>query len=448
MIENKKNKGVISLLLEFLEQKKLPYVVLRNHEELPEKPLDGSDVDLLIDRENEKEYLIALKNAVLKSGGFILFKIRQSNCFSCFIYQKTPFPFGTWIDAFLEMSSKSFVFADSKFLLENRLLNEKGFFILPSGGEAATLFVKDALNVSSIREKYRIKILDLVKKDKENFIKTLRPYFSKTAVQEMIQICLNEKWEEVPKKRKQWRQNLILNNFYRQPFNQVLQFFNFFLSQLKKFFVEKGIIIAVIGPDGVGKTTICQKITESMKNIYFSKVYKYHSHPGFFPELGRIYQALFKKSISENNLSQEKRIGFFRAILHLFYYGLENFLTWPWIFWLKTKRSLIIFDRYFYDFIAVNANSKFPLWLFWQIAKVIPRPDLIFVIEARTEEIYKRKKELSLEEIKRRLLAFQNTRITRLAPAIFIDNQEPFEAVLNKAEDEILKLLSKKYGEE
>lgn len=447
MIEDKKNKGVVSLLFELLEKKKIPYLVLRNYQNLPERPLAGSDVDLLINKEDEKRYFFTLKNALLKSGGFILLKFRQPNCLSCFIYQKKPFSLGTWIDAFTEISTKGFVFADSKFLLKNRRRHQKGFFIPSSGGEAATLFVKEVFSQPFIRERYRPKISELIKEDKENFFKTLKPYFKEKVIEEMFQICLKEEWKKASKKRKRWWRSLVLNSFFKNPFTQILNFLNFISAHLKKTIAFKGIMIAVIGPDGVGKTTICQNIKKRTRNLFLPKKYLYHSHFGFFPELGKIYAWLFRKQTleKESNFSQERKIGLPRAFLHLFYYGLENFLAWPWVFWLKIRGNLILFDRYFYDFLAANTFYKTPFWLFWQIAKIIPRPDLVFIIRARPEKIYQRKKELGLEEIKRQLRVFQNPRISKLAPVVFINNEGAIDRVSNKIEDEILKILSKKY---
>jgi thymidylate kinase len=447
MIEDKKNKGFISLLFENLCQKKISYIILRNYENLPDKPLEGSDVDLLIAKDNEEKYSSALKEAILKSGSFILLKIRQSNCLSYFIYQKEPFPLGTWIDAFWELSTKSFIWADSNFLLQNRRQHQKGFFISPPGGEAATLFVKEVLSGPFIKERYRLRIPDFVRIDKENFIKTLEPYFNKKIIQEMVQICLEGKWEEASKRRKSWWNHLVFNCFLQSPFSQSLRFVDFIFSQFKKLITQKGVIIAVLGPDGVGKTTICEGLKERAKNFFFKKVYQYHSHFGFFPELGKISSLFFGKRFSkeEKAISQEKPIGLPRAALHLFYYGLENFLAWPWILWLKMRGNLILFDRYFYDFIATNTHRKIPFWLFSLIAKIIPKPDLVFIIKASPEIIYKRKKELSFEEIKRQLYAFQDKRISKLVPTVFIDNEGELDVVLNKIEDEILKMLSKKY---
>lgn len=439
--------GFFSTLFEFLNREKNPYLILRNYENLPEKPLEGSDIDLLIDKKDEKKYSAVLRNAVLTSGAFILFKIRQSNCLSYFIYQKKPFPLGTWIDAFWEISTKGFNFADGKNLLKNRLWHKKGFFIPSPGGEAATLFLKEIFSQKFIKERYRLKIPSLVKKDKENFIKTLEPYFDQKTIQEMLHICFNGKWEEAFKKKKFWLMKLILNNLLKEPIVQIVKFLNFAFSQMKKFFTRKGLFIVIMGPDGVGKTTVCEGLKEKMRKIFFKKILYYHSHFGFFPELGKIYSFIFKKKFSEDSIRQEKPVGLARTLLYLFYYGFENFLAWPYFIFLKIRGDLIIFDRYFYDFISASANRKIPFLFFSFFAKLTPPPDILFILQAKPETIYQRKKDLSLNEIKKQLDAFQKLLILKVVPTIFVDSEKKPNEILNKIEDETLRFLSKRYGE-
>jgi len=438
--------GFLPKLLELLEKEKIPYLVLRNYENLPEKPLEGSDVDILINKEDEKRYSEILKNAVLESGSLILFRFRQSNCLSFFVYQKKPFPLGTWVDAFWEISTKGFKFANENYLLKKRIRHKKNFFIPPPGGEAATLFLKDILTQGFIKERYLLKIPSLVRKDEIGFVKTLEPYFDPKIIKQMLEICLKEKWKEAMKKRNEWLKILILNNLLKNPINQTMHFFDFVFSQFKKIFTQKGLIVAFVGPDGVGKTTISDGLAEKFKNLFFKRVKKYHGHFGFFPELGEIYKFFFKKQFSENSILQEKPMGFFRAILHIFYYGLENFLSWPYFIFLKIKRNLIIFDRYFYDFFATNVSYKISFWLFFFILQILPRPDILFILLAKPETIYQRKQDLSLNEIKRQLNAFQNPSISKLTSTVFIDCEKNPEEILNEIEGIILEFFSQKYG--
>jgi hypothetical protein len=65
---------------------------------------------------------------------------------------------------------------------------------------------------------------------------------------------------------------------------------------------------------------------------------------------------------------------------------------------------------------------------------------------AKPETIYQRKKDLSLNEIKRQLNAFKNPSISKLVPTVFIDCEKNPDEILNKIEGIILEFFSKKYG--
>jgi len=437
-------KGVIHSLFEQLEENKIPYAVLRNYETLPEKPLLGSDVDILIDEKNQKAYKDILNKVVENNKVFILSKKYHFNCLSYFVYQKTPFCFSSWIDAFTKIATKSFVWVDSNFLLKNRIHCEKDFYILSLGAEAAILFLKEILAGFPVKEKYRLRIRELVKEDPRSFNQVLSTHFGQKITKELLEISLNRKWEEAFKKRRELWKILILNTIYHQPIEQISHFFRFLWEYMKEYFrFQKGISIAFIGPDGVGKTTISQGIKNKFKKFPFKKIYYYHGQFGFFPELSKIYNFLsFKKKNSSPYPTEKNLPNKFRALLHLFYYGLEDFLSWPWFLWGRIRGKIFLFDRYFYDFVATSIHRQIPLWLFFTISKFIPHPDLTFIIFARPGEIYRRKKEWPIEELEKQLQAFQSPQLLKLSKCILINNERPLEENLDKIEDEILKSLA------
>lgn len=442
MIEDKKNKGVISLLFELLEKGKIPYVVLRNYENLPEKSLLESDIDILIDEKRKKDYVSLLTKAIKDNKAFILSKTHHFNCLSYLIYQKTPYLF-TWIDAFTKIATKSFVWLDSALLLKNRIWHKKGFYILSPGAEAAILFLKEILTGLPVKKRYRLKIQDLSKKESTVFAQILSGHFGQKTAKEMLQIALNGKWNEALNKKRKWWRILIFKNFCH-PVKQIFHSLSFFWYYFKGWFCfRKGVFIAVIGPDGGGKTTICQGIRKKMEHLFPKKVHYYHTHFSFFPELNELYKFLGSSSIKKSTLSDEN-FSKLRAFSHLIYYGLEFFLSWPWVLWEKIRGKIFIFDRYFYDFAVTRTHRQLPLSLFFFIAKFIPHPDLTFVVKARPEEIHKRKKELPVAEIKSQLRVFQSPWLSKLTNCSLINTEESREMNLDKIENKILEFLKLK----
>ena len=111
------------------------------------------------------------------------------------------------------------------------------------------------------------------------------------------------------------------------------------------------------------------------------------------------------------------------------------------------RGEVVIFDRFFYDFSTADTHSSVKIYFFLlsAISKIIPRPDLAIVLTASPEKIYERKKELSLAEIKRQTGAFKSSKIFKLLPTVFINNEQKPDKVLDKIEEEILNVFLKRY---
>ena len=240
------------------------------------------------------------------------------------------------------------------------------------------------------------------------------------------------------------------------PISSVLRKLVFFCSYLisgalgtvpKKNPPFRGIHVVLMGPDGVGKTTMCKGLAERVKDLPFRKMHQYHERFRLFPTLGVIRRRIFprKSDLQEVPMDQQRTMGMLRSLIHVVYYGLEGIFSWPQVWLMKARGNIILCDRYFYDFIAVFPQSTVVFATFWAISRIIPKPDILFILEASPREIYTRKQELSIEEIERQARAFRNPRIARLTQTIYINTEGPVENTLSKAEREIKKLVEKKY---
>ena len=91
----------------------------------------------------------------------------------------------------------------------------------------------------------------------------------------------------------------------------------------------------------------------------------------------------------------------FKTSLYLAYYSIDFVLGYLWLYYQKGLGNLVVFDRYVYDYSLLKEYSKYPSSLLSLLYKIAPTPDNLFVLYAEPEVIYKRKPELTVEEIKR-----------------------------------------------
>ncbi len=132
-----------------------------------------------------------------------------------------------------------------------------------------------------------------------------------------------------------------------------------------------GLSVALLGPDGVGKSTL----TASLQGSFY------------FP-VRSVYMGLWQRKA--------------RRVAWLHVPGWE-IASRPFVIWGRYLKArfhqalgrLVIFDRYTYDALLPPSGSF--IWLkrlyFWVLARMCPAPDLVFVLDAPGEVIYRRKDE-------------------------------------------------------
>lgn len=206
-------------------------------------------------------------------------------------------------------------------------------------------------------------------------------------------------------------------------------------------FKNRSILIVLIGPDGSGKTTIADMIKNcSTINNHFYKKFYFHTNFPILPRMRKIGEWLgfLKKENAAYSPSsrQIEPLPFFKSMLYPIYYGLNYFLGHFWIWKQKANGgALIIFDRYFYEYFIQPSFIKCPRWLLKIILKIIPKPDILVFIKSEPEQVFLRKQELSLEEIKRQLKICEKI-VARDKNGVIIENTD-----IDKAVEQIQKLI-------
>jgi len=166
---------------------------------------------------------------------------------------------------------------------------------------------------------------------------------------------------------------------------------------MKKF--NSSLVISFMGTDGSGKSTLIKKLTKRLKKNY-RKIKYLHLRPYLF---------LTDSSVVNTNphdqklpLSQvESLIKILTCLWIYYFFFLKN---------LYKKNQLIIFDRYAHDLLIDKIRYRFNLpKKFTQfILNLFPKPNLWIVLKAPIKLIEKRKKELSINELKRQMNEYIN----------------------------------------
>jgi len=152
------------------------------------------------------------------------------------------------------------------------------------------------------------------------------------------------------------------------------------------------MIIAFMGNDGSGKTTLAKKFVERLRALGVDVQYR--------TEFDYFLLSLFFRLLGKEKVSRSRRLfltkesgawkpAYFKAWPYLVW--LDLFLEWLWNKLFK-RNSVVVMDRYAYDFLMswewLGYANAYLRWLY----AYFPKPDLAFILDVSPLTAYQRKR--------------------------------------------------------
>ena len=198
-----------------------------------------------------------------------------------------------------------------------------------------------------------------------------------------------------------------------------------------------GIHVAFLGPDGVGKSTVIEKIARHLAPA-FRRKNVYHLRP-FFGH---------RQASVRCNPHPQRAVprGLFSSLTKLALWWLDftvgYFMT---AFLDKIQSTLVLSDRYYHDILVDPKRYRYggPLWLARWVGKLVPQPDLTIILDAEPVVVQSRKQEVPLEETCRQRVAYRKL-LAELRHTSIIDASKPLSEVVQKVEAVILDYMGKR----
>jgi hypothetical protein len=190
--------------------------------------------------------------------------------------------------------------------------------------------------------------------------------------------------------------------------------------------IDVGRVIVVAGPDGAGKSTLCDAIAE--RALAGKPVLRLHHRPGLLPV----------RTTDEGSVTDPHRDDPYPGILSMVktgYLFVDYLLGWairvrPWV----RRGGWVLLERGWWD-IAVDPlryRLRPPAKLARALGRILPSPDLTLILEAPESVLIERKQELPPEELLRQARAW-HALLPRRVPKIYLDASLPSGEVLRHA---------------
>jgi thymidylate kinase len=393
-------KNILEKVFESVNNAGLEYVILRKYDSLPDGMGDG-DIDVLVSFKDVQRL-----RSILTGMNFLIVSDIYPHTFA-FFFDETQgelikfdivdrFAFGTKLIA-------PFPKCYEQTVLGRRIRN-KAFYVPSPEDEMILLFLHCLGDRGFFDPDYKERLQGLVARelDTRYMIKLLDRIFGRRKSHNVLPWIRKGRFDQLIKLRRQLGVYLA-----RQLNRKGLLAVITILKQrgARRILGRRGLRIALMGPDGSGKTTLARNIKD--RGIFNTK-YVYMGRDQFVIPTRRILKFIgndLRKNSEGSVASQPSALfpteGRIRDIIDVgrflhdlidFYvrYFLRNYLYYR-------KGFLVVNDRYIYDMLT-GGEKLVQLPVVRQIfSRLVPAPDRMFFLDAPSTEMYARKSEHSVE---------------------------------------------------
>ena len=267
-----------------------------------------------------------------------------------------------------------------------------------------------------IKEDMTTEHLNIIRKhfvnSNEEVIKTIRKIFSPDIAEQLLEMIESNSTEAFYINLNKLKNNLLqiskMNTGPRFYYNSI----KFTITKVipQRIIHPVGLSVAFVSPDGGGKSTVIKGVQDTCAGSFFG-VSQYYFRPRLLKNIGSYNVANPHGEENSNPEPHNVRLdGKIKSIVRFFYYQVDFILGWIIkVYKDLIQKKLVLFDRYYYDYYAdmqryrYSLSSDFAVQLSW----MIPKPDLVIVLDGDPKVFFMRKQELTVDEIRNQLAAFR-----------------------------------------
>jgi len=425
--------GLLRTLFRALEEKAIRYCVLHSYEGLPDEL--PSDLDLVVHPEDVTRLpfvFLALREQGYRPVQCLNYAIK--GYYFVFFWPEGRVLKSVAIDFICEHRQSGLILASGESLLVGRRRQESIWVADPSTEFAYLLAKKILKGAVPARQVQRLKLLvGVLGRIPAQMVAGV--LFGKKWAVPVVEACAKGSIATLLRKL---RFRLLLRTNAIDPLNTVRYLLVDAVRLMRRCLWPTGLFVVVLGPDGVGKSTLIDCLTQSAGSA-FRRHRMFHWRPGLLWRRQSIGLVLdpHGQSLRSPWSSAVKLLA-----LMLDYWLGYLLVVRPFL----ARSGLVLFDRYFHDLLVDPIRYRYggPQWLPRVLVRLLPQPDLMLILDAPEHLILSRKQEVDREEVVRQLLAY--IKVAESFPQAFVlDASRPLSEVGEQAARETVSFLERRF---
>ncbi|MFL5330792.1 MAG: MATE family efflux transporter [Gemmataceae bacterium] len=297
----------------------------------------------------------------------------------------------------------------------------------------------------SVSDEHARKLSDLYRQNPMACADELSRFWS-TATAARLRAAIDcHDWETIHRDLKRIRAELLRRATLRQPLRVIGDQFRCMARRVSRAWSPQGgVDVIFLGSDGAGKSSVIHKVREELAGA-FSNTKCLMFPPALFRRLRSRTEG---PPVLPHDLPPRSAFAsIVRAIGYWFSYYTIGY--WFSIRPALARSTLVIHDRHVLDALVDAKRYRYagPGGLLQWIWRLIPKPDLVILLDAPAEVLQARKQELPFEETAKQVEAYRRL-IRSLPNGYVVDASAPLRDVVSAVNDVILGTLSRRFDSE